>query len=180
MEGCDGKTLTVHEFMALLGERTFALSTLIFGVASAVLPGVSLLTALPIALVGFQMVMGRNYLWLPSKVAGTQMSEALLAKGLRKALPTVRKIELLFRPRMSFMFAPASDKLMGLCFMLLAGVLLLPLAGMNLVPGLLVVGLALSILERDGLAASLVMGAVVFGLFFTVEILKLALHQMFA
>ncbi len=179
VDGCDGKTLTVQEFMELLGERTFALSAMIFGVLSAILPGVSIITAVPILLIGFQMVLGRGYIWLPKKVANAQISEAMLAKSLKKTIPIIKKIEIIFHPRMSFMFAPAGDRVMGLFFMMLAGILLLPVAGLNLIPGIIVTALALSILERDGLIAAVVMTVAGSSLFFVIEVVKLAITKMF-
>jgi hypothetical protein len=104
----------------------------------------------------------------------------MLAKGLRKAIPAVKKIEILFRPRLSFMFAPMGDRVVGFFFMLLAGILMLPVAGMNFVPGALVIALALSILERDGLVAIGTMVVTSGGMIFMIEIIKLAMTKLFA
>lgn len=175
---CDGRALTVRQLMEMLGERTFALSAFIFGVLSTLVPGVSIVAALPIALVGFQMFLCRDYLWLPKKVANATLSEAMIVRGLGKAIPIIKKIEILFRPRLNFMFSPMGDRVMGLVFMLLACILMLPIPGMNFVPGVLVIALALSILERDGLMALVSVLVALIGMASTVEIIKLAITKM--
>lgn len=156
-------SISVERFTSMLGERAFALAILIFALPNSLpipgIPGVSTVTGLPITFFALQMILGRDTIWLPKKIAQKEFSEAGLKKILAKTLPAVRWLEKYLRPRMHWLCGAWAERALGLGFAILSLIIALPIPGGNFLPGLSMSIIALALLERDGLIA---LGGVVF------------------
>lgn len=150
-----GGQITVGEFMQFLGERAFCLVILMFSLPNSLpvpgIPGFSTLTGLPITFIAFQMVMGRETIWLPYRIASKHFSRQGLAKILAKALPAVIWLEKYLTPRWLFVTSRAGERMLGLLFIALSLLIALPIPGGNFLPGLSMSLIALGMLERDGI-----------------------------
>lgn len=153
----DRGTITVGEFVDMLGDRSFALTILIFSLPNSLpipgIPGFSTITGLPILLIALQIVFGRSSIWLPAKVAKKEFSQAVVTKIVRKALPIISWLERFIRPRLGFMSEALGERFIGLCIATMSLILVLPIVGGNFLPGFSISLMALALLESDGLFA---------------------------
>lgn len=149
--------LTVGDFVAMLGDRSFALVILIFSLPNAVplpgIPGFSTVTGLPILLLALQIMYGRHSIWLPRRIAEKHFPQVFLSKVIMKALPVIKGIEKFIRPRFSFICESKGERVIGLFIALMALILTLPIYGANFLPGLCISLFALALLESDGILA---------------------------
>lgn len=153
------ETISYASLVELFGDRAFGAVMLVFGLLTtlAVIPGSSALTAAPILLVATQLSLGRRVLWLPQKVAVRELKIADLKRLTDRIMPHLRRAERIMAPRLSFIFGPVGDRVIGIICLILAVLIFLPIPGGNLFPGLAVAGFSLALLRHDGLAAILAM-----------------------
>lgn len=146
----DGK-LSVGEFTARLSDRAFGLIIFIFGIINGVVPGVSVIFSIPILIIGVQMILGQQQIWLPKWIANRKVSEAHLKMALAKTVPVLKVLETLIRPRLNFLTTDTAEKFIAVILIALAIVIFLPLPGFNMIPAAAMCVIALGILEKDGL-----------------------------
>jgi hypothetical protein len=141
----------VHRF----GRRAFGALLFFFSAPNwlPLPPGSSTFLALPLVLLTPQVALGVQGPWLPRFIDDREMKRAELAKGVRKLIPTLRRIETVSRPRLLWMFGPVGDRLIGLTCCLLSLVLLLPIPLGNMAPGVAIAGFGLAMVQRDGVLA---------------------------
>jgi hypothetical protein len=149
-------SLTIGELAKLMGERAFGALMFVFAVPNAIPtpPGTSAVLGLPLVFLTFQLMLGREALWLPKRIANRAVSGNLVAAFLRKALPWLVRIEKVLKPRLSPLIRnDLAERILGFVCFLLAVVLFLPIPFGNILPALAIAILALALAERDGLAA---------------------------
>jgi hypothetical protein len=149
--------LTVGQMLEQFDSRAFGAMLFVFGLLNCLPlpPGSSTLLSLPILLLAPQIALGREVPWLPRKLVEHPLKRDDLRGLFRKLTPIVRRMELVTRPRLEILFAPAGERLVGVVCTLLALVLVLPIPLGNLAPGATVAVLSLALLQRDGLLALL-------------------------
>jgi hypothetical protein len=149
--------LTVGQMLEQFDSRAFGAMLFVFGLLNCLPlpPGSSTLLSLPILLLAPQIALGREIPWLPRKLVEHPLKRDDLRGLFRKLTPIVRRMELVTRPRLEILFAPAGERLIGVVCTLLALVLVLPIPLGNLAPGATVAVLSLALLQRDGLLALL-------------------------
>ncbi|KTD19007.1 exopolysaccharide biosynthesis protein [Legionella jordanis] len=151
----DFKTgMTYQGLLDKLGERAFGIALLLFALPSALpfsaVPGISFIFSLPIAIFACQMILARNTLWLPKFVARKQVPCDRLGKVIEKALPYLKKVEHLSKPRWAFMSIRAMDIITGLLILLLSILLMLPIPLSNFIISSLIIVFSLGFIEKDG------------------------------
>ncbi len=147
--------ITVGELSERFGAQALGALLFIFGVACILPlpPGASTVLGAPLLLLAPQLVIGNRAPWLPAKVRERTLAVADLNKGLPRAIHWLKRVEAVSRPRFSFLFGPVGDRAIGVVCTLLACVLVLPIWGGNILPGLSVALLSLSLVQRDGILA---------------------------
>jgi len=157
LEICDDPdpTVTVGEIVHRFGRRAFGALLFFFSAPNwlPLPPGSSTFLALPLVLLTPQVALGVQGPWLPRFIDDREMKRAELAKGVRKLIPTLRRIETVSRPRLLWMFGPVGDRLIGLTCFLLSLVLLLPIPLGNMAPGVAIAAFGLAMVQRDGVLA---------------------------
>jgi len=147
--------VTYRYIVKMLGERTFGLVLLLFALPSILplssIPGVSFIFSLPIALCSFQLIIGRNTLWIPEVIANQTIEHQKLAKIIQKTLPFLKKMERFLSPRCSFMFYWGIERLSGLIIFILSLLLMLPIPFSNMILSAFIVLFGLGFVEKDGL-----------------------------
>jgi hypothetical protein len=168
-EQAEGETLTIGDIVEALGDRAMAILLILFCLPNCVPvpPGVGLVFGFPMLLVALQMVVGRHKPWLPAAVLRRRMKVKDYLRLMDVAEPRLRKIESVLKPRYTFLFSDAADRLMGAFFVLGAISVILPLPGSNFPPAIASVLISLAMLEEDGivLIAGLAIG--ITGLIYT-------------
>ena len=150
--------ISLRSLSERLHERAFGLVLLLFSLPCAFslgIPGIASVFAVPIALVGWQMLRGQTSLTLPEKLAERTLSGSGLKKALHKSLRPTRFLEKLFRPRLSALLSPKAERLIGLLVLLLAGLIFLPIPFGDPLPASCLFLLAFGLIERDGLAVAI-------------------------
>jgi len=145
--------MTVQDLMDGLGERSFGFVLLLFGVLSAIaiVPGLATITAIPLLFFGLQMFVGSRTPWLPKFISQRSFAKADLLATVQRAVPAMRWVETICKPRLLFLIGRFGERLLGLLVFILAVVIALPGPGTNFAPGVAIAFMAIAIIERDGL-----------------------------
>lgn len=148
-------TVTVGEIVHRFGRRAFGALLFFFSAPNwlPLPPGSSTFLALPLVLLTPQMAYGVQGPWLPRFIDDREMNRPGLARGVRKLIPTLQRIEKVSRPRLLWMFGPVGDRVIGLTCLLLSLVLLLPIPLGNMAPAAAIAAFGLAMVQRDGVLA---------------------------
>jgi hypothetical protein len=150
----------------VFGERGFAVTVLLLMSIPAIpLPtgGVTHVFEAVTILIGLEMVLGRTTLWLPKRLRGRELGSVLTDKALPFIMRRVRWFEKRSRQRGGFLFRQRwFTRLLGLVVaaLALAAALAPPFSGLDTLPALGAVIVALSIILEDAvvLGVGLVIG----------------------
>lgn len=154
----DDSKLYLGELVNAFGERGFGALMLFFGllnVAIGIIPGTTTVLGAPLLLMGLQLVIRRDQLWLPKWALRRSIERETYRSGVEKVLPRLRQMERLSKPRLSVMTSEVSEVLIGIATVILAFILILPIWGGNLVPALIISAFGFGLMQRDGLAVLL-------------------------
>lgn len=151
----DQETIDYETLMQVLGRRSFGICIVLFSLPSALpfsmIPGFSFLFSLPISFLAFQLMIGREALWLPEKLAHKRIKTKNLYKVINQSKRWLIRLEKLLKPRIHVMSSSWMRHVNG--FMLLALGLLLssPIPLSNAIFAALIVLFGLGITVNDGL-----------------------------
>ncbi len=173
--------MTLQDLMEGLGERSFGFVLLIFGVLSAIsiIPGLATIIAIPLLFFGLQMLAGYRTPWLPKSISGRSFAKADLIATIERAVPAMRWVERICKPRFLFLIGRLGERLLGLLIFILAAVIALPGPGTNFAPGVAIAFMAIAIIERDGLLVFVGVLASVFALYIGYLGLHLVVTELF-
>jgi len=144
--------ISLQDLLDGLGERSFGFLLLLFGIACAIAPpGFATVFSLPLILFALQMVAGFDSPWLPRSVGARSFAKADLEKTIKRAVPAMRWVERICKPRLEFLVGELGERLLGLLVFILAVVIALPGPGTNFPPGVAIAFMSIAIIERDGL-----------------------------
>jgi hypothetical protein len=97
------------------------------------------------------MFAGSRTPWLPKGIAQRSFARADLLATIQRAVPAMRWVETICKPRLLFLTGRFAERLLGLLVFVLALVIALPGPGTNFMPGVAIAFMAIAIIERDGL-----------------------------
>jgi hypothetical protein len=151
-----GGRIEVVRLLAVFGDRGFGALLFILAVPNLVLlpPGASALFGAPLMLVAAQLALGRKTVWLPQAIRQRSFDRNVFQKAVEHARPWLRRAERLLAPRLVFMFGAFGTRLIGLCCLILAILITLPIPLANFLSGLSIAAFSLALLQRDGFAAA--------------------------
>jgi hypothetical protein len=155
--------LYLGELVNAFGERGFGALMLFFGllnIAIGIIPGTTTILGAPLLLIGLQLVIRQDQLWLPRWALRRWIERETYRTGVEKVLPRLKRMERLSRPRLSVMTSEVSEVLIGVATTLLAFILVLPIWGGNLIPALIIATFGFGLMQRDGLAIVLAWSAI--------------------
>lgn len=151
-----GAPATLGALAEALAARGFGLVLLILALPMAlplpVPPGVNVALAVPLILLTAQQAWGARRVWLPARVARVALPGEKLAGVLARAVPHIRKVEVLARPRLAWATGPAGVRTMGAAGLIMALTICVPVPLSNTVPALGIALMAAGELSRDGVA----------------------------
>ncbi|MFO1133067.1 MAG: exopolysaccharide biosynthesis protein [Hyphomicrobiales bacterium] len=146
---------TIGELADSLGERAFGALMFIFAVPNAIPmpPGTSAILGLPLVILTWQVLMGRQTLWLPQAIRKRRISKEMLERFVSKVTPIMARLERVLKPRLGFVVTSnLAERMIGLVAFPLALILFLPIPFGNIPPAAAIACLALGLAERDGVA----------------------------
>jgi hypothetical protein len=154
-----GERMRLQDVIDGLGERSFGFLLLLFGVACAIAPpGFATILAIPLMIFGLQMLARYRTPWLPRSIAERSFLKSDLEKTILRAVPAMRWVETICKPRFEFLIGSLGERFLGILVFILAVIIALPGPGTNFPPGVAIAFMSIAIIERDGL---LVMAGVV-------------------
>lgn len=159
--------LDIGTINRMMGQRSIAALLLVLALPMALpvpMPGISAAFGVPLIVISAQLLMGRRQAWLPSRFDRYSIARADLVAIVGRALPMLRSLERIVRPRVQWMAGPWMMAPIGAVCLLLAVIITLPVPFGNVVPGAAMSALALGLIERDGLAVALGLAIALLGL----------------
>jgi hypothetical protein len=151
---------TLGTLVEAFGQKSFALLfVVLLGVPALPLPtgGATHVFEIIAALIALELIAGRDEVWLPSRWRGLALTGEKRQKFLAALLRLIRRLERLSQPRWRFVFG---HRLSDIAFGLLvvggsaAAFLAPPFSGLDTLPALGVVVIALAVLLEDALIAA--------------------------
>jgi hypothetical protein len=162
LDRADGPRVSIGWLVEQLGRRSFGLTLLVMAVVGFV-PGASTVVGLLMAWPAIQMVLGHEAAVLPSLVARREIEIGRLAPIIGMVAPRLAWVERLIRPRWPPPFH-TTKRLTGIVMLLLGLSMIVPVPFSHVVPGLVIMLLALAYLEEDGVALLIALAAAVVSL----------------
>lgn len=152
-----GEDITVGKLADSLGERAFGALMFIFAVPNIIPtpPGTSAILGLPLVFLTWQVLVGRQSLWLPAVVRQRRISRDMLQTFVSKMTPVMIRLERVLKPRLGFFVnSNLAERVLGLVAFPLSLILFLPIPLNNMLPAAAIACMALGLAERDGLAVA--------------------------
>ena len=122
--------LYLGELVNAFGERGFGALMLFFGllnIAIGIIPGTTTILGAPLLLMGLQLTIRQEQLWLPRWALRRAIERETYRNGVKKVLVRFKQVERLSRPRLPAMTSPVSEVLIGIVTVLLSCILVLPM-----------------------------------------------------
>lgn len=165
----EGEQLSMNEVLEAVGQRGFAPLTLILALVAAMptgaIPGLPTVCGISIALVSIQLVFGKRYPWLPSRLKRLSINRQRYESMAERLKPWTRRLDKLVKPRLAPLVGDIAVRLIGLLFVLLAACMppleILPFAAAAPAGGIALISMGLA--GRDGLWVLLGLLPAVFG-----------------
>lgn len=147
--------LRIADVIAIFHERGFGFLLFIFALPAALpLPGlgINLVIATPLLFLTIQQALGQHSVWFPRRIRERTISRERFVGFVERAEPLLRRVEFLIAPRLGFVTQGVFSNVIGLCGVVMALSILVPLPLTNTIPAMGIAGMALGVLMRDGLA----------------------------
>jgi len=176
VDGNNNDTITVEEIKNSLNERGFgllmAVSSLPLCIPFPAPPGYTTFFSIPLFIFSIQMILGMDSPWLPKWVGNKRIKRTKLAKFIEKAVPLLRKIEKLLKPRMINSNIEGWEKLIGVSSFIFSISIAIPIPLTNLPPGYGILIMSLGLLSKDGLTILIGLIVGIMGVILTIFVLS--------
>jgi hypothetical protein len=145
---------TLAWLLGHLQKRSFGFIMLLLAFV-AMLPGISYVAGLLLAVPALEMIAGRVAPVFPRRIAIRPLPTRHLASAVRRAIPVLRYLERAIHPRWHTPLE-LTKRVVGVVVLLLTVLLLLaPVPMIKVVPALVIVLISLAYLEEDGVLLSI-------------------------
>lgn len=150
-EGGNSGRITVGTIIDTLYNRSFGVVIILFALPNAVFP-LALVLGIPILLLTFQMIIGRQRPWLPEIMRQRTISRSMFSKIVLYVVKYLGKIERFLKPRWNFLTTNPMERLIGVWLTVVTLILMVPVPGGNTLPAFGITVTAAGLLEKDGVA----------------------------
>ncbi|MEM1170632.1 MAG: exopolysaccharide biosynthesis protein [Cyanobacteria bacterium P01_H01_bin.35] len=175
--------VTLKDIIDLAGERIFGFLFVILSLPSALpvpAPGYSIPFGILLLLLAVQLIIGSKTPWLPKSWLNNSISIEKVQGILKKGIPWLQKIEVISRPRLSYICTSFVGRIIiGCAIALMAISMMIPIPGTNTIPAIGIFVTGFGLLDDDGFISLgglviCVMGATLSGLIvvFGYEVVK--------
>ncbi|MBL8537514.1 MAG: exopolysaccharide biosynthesis protein [Hyphomonadaceae bacterium] len=148
-----GDSVSVGDLLDQLDSRANGVVLLVLALPMCIpnVPGISTIFGVLMLAPALQLVLGQRRLWVPKRIRGWRVDLNALRRTFSAAIPVLKRVEYLIKPRLSQLTRFPATIYVGLQTLLMALVLILPIPFGNWPPGMTVALTALALLQRDGL-----------------------------
>jgi hypothetical protein len=146
--------ITIGELMSRIAERGFGMLLVLLALPTLIPvlpPGSAATIGLIYTIIGFQMLFGMKYPWMPQRVKNYRLSEKTALKLREKGVAFFRVLERFSCSRLLFFDTDIMLRFVALPVILMGLILLTPLPFMNTIPALSVMLIGIGLLNRDGI-----------------------------
>jgi len=147
------ETIRLGELIQSLGSRAFGPTLLICALPEALplpIAGVSAIIGTPLFIFSVQLLLGYSSPRLPKWLSNKTFRRKDFEKAVRQILRYLHRFEKVIRPRWQFATTPIVERWLGLLFVVLAIVIMLPIPFGNFLPAIAIVTISLGLIEADG------------------------------
>jgi len=149
----EGERLSLDQALQALGDRSYGGVLLVLTLVSLCLPpGLSVVPGGPLALVGLQLMVGRNDPWVPRLVRDRSLDRRRAGRVFAKIEPTLQRVERFLRPRLPSLLGSAHVRLVALGCVALSALMIVPIPLAHSTAGLGLIAFALGLIAEDGAA----------------------------
>lgn len=144
--------ISVGELVDQLDSRAHGVLLLILALPMCIpnIPGISTVFGVLMIAPALALLLGQRRLWLPRQVRAWTFPREGFRRALEVAIGGLRRVEYLIKPRLTVLTRWPVTSFVGFQTLLMALVLILPMWGANLTPGVTVTLTALALMQRDG------------------------------
>jgi hypothetical protein len=149
----DSERMVFGSLQEAVGDRTFGALILVFAIPALVVgivPGISTLLGLPLVLLSLQLMIGSPRPWFPRSVSARSMERSAFARMVASVRPRLQRFEKLLKLRLLPLTSTWADRIIGLCCLVAAALVFLPIPFGNLLPAMALCAFGLALMERDG------------------------------
>lgn len=153
-----GAALRLGTLTQGVGKQSFGLTLLLLALPSALpvpAPGYSTPFGIAILLISLQMLLGRQALWLPRRMAQIKLPSKLATKLAKAAQKFLSFSERWIRPRQMWITQSSAQNGFALIVAAMATLMILPIPLTNSAPAMVIFLIGLALAESDGLLAIL-------------------------
>ncbi len=147
---------SIGEITDAVGEKGFGLLLIVLSLPSALpvpAPGYSTPFGIVIALIALQMLLGRQTVWLPTRLQRIRIKPSLAHKMIGAASKFLRTIEHLIRPRQLWIRSRTGQSGLAIVILIMACLMMLPIPLTNTAPAMVIFLIGIGLSEEDGLLA---------------------------
>jgi len=166
-ENTTGDTVSVGDLLNAVGRRSYGPVLMLLGFIAisplTIIPGANWLIALVTLIFAVQLLIGKNFPWVPRKAIEFSFPRSALVKGVEIGSPWAGRIDKFLKPRLTFLTDPPFAQLVALVC-IAAALITFPLGFVPfgpLLPGLTILLFGLGLTSRDGFVLILAGGALV-------------------
>lgn len=144
----------VHEIVEALSGRAFALLIVLLGLPNCLPmpPPIPTICGILLILVSLQMMSGMITPWMPRRILSQTVSRLDLVRAVDRALPLLRRLERVSRPRLGVADGGLALRLVGATIFVLSVALLVAAPFVGQIPlGIAISVIGVGLVERDGL-----------------------------
>lgn len=146
--------VTLQEILQLAGERIFGFLFVILSLPSALpvpAPGYSTPFGLVLFVLALQLIAGAKLPWLPQKISHRPIELKQVQGVIKAGIPWLRRIELLSRPRLSYICTSLPGRVgIGIMIALMGISMMIPIPGTNTLPAMGIFVTGFGLMEDDG------------------------------
>lgn len=139
-----------------VGPKSFGLTLLLLALPSALpipAPGYSTPFGIALLLISLQMILGRQAVWLPARMANIRIATKLAAKLAQAAHSFLLRTERWVRPRQVWIQRRPAKMGLALIVAVMALLMTLPIPLTNSAPAMVIFLIGMALAESDGLLA---------------------------
>jgi len=155
--------VSVGELVDKLDSRAHGVLLLVLALPMCVpnIPGISTIFGFLMLAPAIQLLFGSKRLWLPRRARAWDVDCNAMRRTFGLAIPPLRRVEHLIKPRWSRLTRFPATVLVGLQTLIMAIILILPIPFANWPPGMTVAITAIALLQRDGVLMLLTIPAAI-------------------
>jgi hypothetical protein len=174
------ETVSVGDLLDRLDSRANGVVLLVLALPMCIpnVPGISTIFGVLMLAPALQLLFGQRLMWVPKQLRDLRVDAKAMRKTFAAAIPTLKRVEYLIKPRFSRLTRFPITILIGFQTLVMALILILPIPAGNWPPGMIVALTALALLQRDGLLMLLTSVASFALVYFGGRFVLLVLHGL--